>query len=312
MTSISTRLAGAAAAALIAAPALAADPVVSAQDLAAMMDAGDVAVIDIRGPVGGSGPEEFAAGHIPGSVYERFAPKGSAWMAKKNGVVGMLPDAEALEATIRALGVDAGEHVVVVSSGKPGKALSPAAAARVFWTFKAMGHDAVSILDGGFAAWQAAGLPVTDAAAEPTPGDFTANPTDALTATTSDTADSWSTDTVLIDARGKGMFTGEVVSGKVSRGGAIPGAINLPYTALMTEDKTRYADAATIKAALAAAGIEPGADMIVYCNIGLSGAAGWFAVNAVAGEADTTLYDGSAAEWTIDPMKPTIITAPAG
>jgi thiosulfate/3-mercaptopyruvate sulfurtransferase len=310
MISTPIRLAAAAATAVFALPALAAGPLTSPAELAAMIEAGNVAVIDIRGPVGGSGPEEFAAGHIPGAAYEMYAPS-SAWMVKRNGVVGMLPEPEALEATIRALGVDAGEPVVIVSSGKPGKALSVAAATRVYWTFKALGHDAVSILDGGHAAWVAAGLPVTAEAAAPAPGDFTAALRPEMIADASDVADSMSTPVALVDARGPAMFTGAVVSGKVSRGGAIPGAVNVPYTAMMTEDQTRYLPAAEIQAALAAAGVTPGTDAIVYCNIGLSGAAGWFGVSEVAGEDGAVLYDGSAADWTIDPSRPTLITGEA-
>ena len=311
MTRSTIRLAGAAAAVAVALPALAADPIVSAEDLAAMMDAGDVAVIDIRGPMGGAGPDDFAAAHIPGSAYEPFSPS-SAWMTKRDGVVGMLPETGALQATIRALGVDAGEQVVIVSSGLEGKALSPAAAARVYWTFKVLGHDAVSILDGGFEAWRAAGLPVTDAETMVEPGDFTAAFRPEMIADASDVAATWSEDVALVDARGPAMFTGEVVSGKVSKGGAIPGAVNAPYTAMMTADKTRYATADVVRAALAEAGVAPGDESIVYCNIGLSGAAGWFAVNVIAGEEGARLYDGSAADWTAAPNRPTIITAPAG
>ena len=308
MTRHVSRLLAAGAAAALALPALAAEPVVSPQALSAMMAGGDVAVIDIRGPFGKSGPEEFAAGHIPGSVHETFAVE-SAWMTKVDGVVGMLPAATSVEAAIQALGVDQGEQVVIVSSGKAGAALSPAAAARVYWTFKMMGHDAVSILDGGYAAWEAAGLPVTTEAAAPAMGDFMADVQPQYLATMSDVADSMSTPVALLDARGPAMFTGETVSDKVTRGGAIPGAVNTPFAAMLNADKSGYADAATVRAALAKAGVDLNGEAIVYCNIGLSGAAGWFAASEVAGM-DATLYDGSAAEWTIEPHRPTLITAP--
>src|SRR3546814_13081020 len=71
-----------------------------------------------------------------------------------DGVPAQLPRQETLEALIGELGIANDSHVVVVSAGTD--ALDISSAARVYWTFKVIGHDRVSILDCGYRAYAAA------------------------------------------------------------------------------------------------------------------------------------------------------------
>ena len=86
----------------------------------------------------------------------------AGWRVTRNGVPFMLPTAAELEKLIGELGIDEDTHVVVVPAGV--NVLDFGSAARTYWTLKIAGVGKVSILDGGFAAWQAAGLPVESGA----------------------------------------------------------------------------------------------------------------------------------------------------
>ena len=129
-----------------------------------------VVVLDVRSAIDGGGAEAYAKAHIPGAVHSDYDKAG--WRVTRNGVPFMLPTAAELEKLIGETGIDEDTHVVVVPAGV--SATDFGAAARVYWTLKVAGHPAVSILDGGFAAWQAASYPVESGKGAPTPKIFTA------------------------------------------------------------------------------------------------------------------------------------------
>ena len=123
-----------------------------------------IVVIDVRigcAPV-------YDGGHIPGAVHSDYDKAG--WRVSRNGVL-QPPNKAELEKLIGETGIDEDSHVIVVPAGV--SATDFGAAARVYWTLKVAGHPAVSILDGGFAAWQAAAYPVDSGKTVPTPKIFT-------------------------------------------------------------------------------------------------------------------------------------------
>src|SRR5436305_2727581 len=79
-----------------------------------------------------------------------------------------MPDADGFGEAMRASGVSGGRPVVVYDAG------SSMAAARAWWLLRYFGHPRVAVLDGGFAAWSAAGLPLQTGALRVEPGDFVA------------------------------------------------------------------------------------------------------------------------------------------
>src|SRR3974390_2958373 len=128
-------------------------PLVAPQWLAAHLADPRLRVIDIRAAVDGGGRAAFVAAHVPGAIHTDYAKDG--WRATKGMATGLLPDAATLARLIGRLGVTPAHYVIVVSAGTSAGDFS--AAARVYWTFKTAGHGAVSILDGGMAAWAAEG-----------------------------------------------------------------------------------------------------------------------------------------------------------
>jgi thiosulfate/3-mercaptopyruvate sulfurtransferase len=158
-----------------------------------------------------------------------------------------------------------------------------------------MGHPAVHILDGGFGAWLAAGLPLEQGENHPPAPD---PPLQAA----SEPSDIVGIDAVraapgagvqVVDARSARQYTGAETHAR--RAGHIPGALSMPYTELLGPDD-RFLAPEVLAAKLAAAGIDISAPAITHCNGGVSATV---VANAIelAGGARPQLYDGSWNEW---------------
>lgn len=122
-------------------------PLVDAAWLAQHLGNESLVVLDIRDATDAG--DLYAAGHVPGAVAAPYAASG--WRAKVGNVPGLLPTEEAIETLVSGLGVSNDSHVVILTGGA--NASDFGGATRVYWTFKVYGHDNVSILDGGYAAW---------------------------------------------------------------------------------------------------------------------------------------------------------------
>jgi thiosulfate/3-mercaptopyruvate sulfurtransferase len=287
-----------AAAGIALAGAAAAQPLLSPAALQEKLGDPALAVIDIR--------EDVSGGVIPGAVHAPYDAAG--WRATVNGIPGMLPPTAEIEATIAGLGVDPGDHVVIVAEGAGPRAIDMGSATRVYWTFKALGHDRVSILERGATGWRAAGLP-TAAPATPEPGRFEASPRPALLADASDVAAALVEGDTLVDGRPLAQFRGEAKSPVAKKAGALPGAVNYPVAEMLDETGGAFLDAETLAARFAQIGVEPGAPAIAYCNTGHWASVAWFALSEVVGADDVAMYDGSMADWTAQPNRPLL---PAG
>ena len=176
---------------------------------------------------------------------------------------------------------------------------------RLWWMLKWMGHDAVAVLDGGLAAWQAAGYPVV-AGEEPAPfrSNFVAGP--ALVALTDTASVARRLDDpaqTLIDARGAQRYRGEAEP-MDPIAGHIPGALNRPFTENFAPDGT-FKPAAQLRAEFEAllAGRDP-ATVVHHCGSGVSAVPNVLAMQ-LAGLGPTALYAGSWSEWSNTPGLPT-------
>jgi thiosulfate/3-mercaptopyruvate sulfurtransferase len=294
------RLAGALALTLaLAAPASAAGtpPLVGVGWLHEHLRDDGLIVVDIRSAIDGGGAKAYAAAHVPGAVHSDYD---KAWRVTRNNVPFLLPSVPVLERLIGELGIDDTSRVVIVPAGV--HVTDFGAAARVYWTLKVAGVQAVSILDGGFAAWQQANLPVEQGVTAPSPAIFTAVIDDGLLAQLSDVEgirrDGGAT---LVDARPLSHFSGKEKAANVAAYGHIPGALAL--------DSADFYDAATNrlkpKAALEAAAARlPSGPIVSYCNTGHWAAINWFVLHELLGRREVRLYDGSMIEWAADARRP--------
>lgn len=267
-------------------------PLVDAAWLKGHLGRPDLVVLDVRTPPAG--------GFIPGSVHSDYATGG--WRATVDGVPGLLPEAADLECLIGGLGIGNDDHVVLVAAGQ--NASDMGNATRVYWTFKSLGHDRASVLDGGFAGWTAdAGNPVADSAGSRPAKTFTASPRMDLRATLPEVEAAIAAGTVpLIDARGPDQFAGQAKSPQARAPGTLPGAVNIANNAFYLGADKRFASAEDVKALAEKA---DAADApITFCNTGHLASVSWFALSELAGLPGVRLYDGSMSEWAADPARP--------
>jgi thiosulfate/3-mercaptopyruvate sulfurtransferase len=281
------------------AAAAAVEPLVSVQWLKQHRADPDLVVLDVRSALDGGGAEAYAKGHIPGAVHSDYDRGG--WRVTRDGLPFMLPDAARLEALIGELGIDEDSHVVVVPAGV--HVLDFGAAARVYWTLKAAGHQRVSILDGGFAAWKAdRSNPIEAGVNKPSPKIFTVEFDRALMVPLEEVERlSRSGGATLLDARSAGFFAGKEKAPAVKAYGRIPGARNLDSAAFYDRARNRLrprAELAEIAAAI------PDGPIVSYCNTGHWAATNWFVLSELLGRKDARLYYGSMVEWTADARRP--------
>ena len=283
--------------AAVPAAAETAAPLVSPQWLHDHLQDPAVVVLDIRSAIDGGGAEAYANAHIPGAVHSDYDKAG--WRVTRNGVPFMLPTTAELEKLIGETGIDEDSHVVVVPAGV--SATDFGSATRVYWTLKVAGHPAISILDGGFAAWQAQSYAVEGGKNSPSPKIFSATIDKSLLAEIESVERN--AGATLVDARPASYFDGREKAPAAKAYGHIPGAINL--------DSATFYDPATNRlrpkeqlAAIAAS--LPTGPVVTYCNTGHWASTDWFVLSVILGRPDVRLYDGSMVEWTADARRPVV------
>ncbi|WP_432546174.1 sulfurtransferase [Kineococcus sp. SYSU DK004] len=274
-------------------------PLVSVDELRAELEGADPPVVlDVRWSLGGpDGAAEHARGHVPGAVYVDLDTQLASPPGPGTGR-HPLPDPLALQEFLRDAGVREGSRVVVTDAG-------PAtSAARGWWVLRWAGLRDVRVLDGGWAAWVAAGGPVETAAPLPAPGDVVVRP-GALPVLDADEAASLAREGVLLDARAPERYRGEVEPVDPVAG-HVPGARSAPTTAVVGADG-RFLPPQELRDRFAALGALDGRPVGVYCGSGVTAAHALLALE-VAG-VPAVLWPGSWSQWVADPARP-VTTGP--
>jgi thiosulfate/3-mercaptopyruvate sulfurtransferase len=282
--------------ALLIAPVVAlASPLVSPAWLSENLDDAKLVIIDLRNKIDKGSYETFLEGHIPGAIHSDYLKDG--WRVSRDGVVGLLPEADQFQSLARRLGVSDDTHVVVVPAGVSSTDFG--SAARAYWTFKVFGHENVSILDGGFAAWRdyAPGNIETGAFVAPGSGNFVAKFNSQFYVSTPEVA-AFATNpgqALLVDGRTDEQFYAGGKHPKAAKAGRIPSAV------LMDQDKAYSPEGNRLKSRGELESIygDLGDKTIVsYCNTGHWAATNWFVMAEILGQQNVKLYDGSMVEWT--------------
>ncbi|GAA0845573.1 sulfurtransferase [Marinobacter szutsaonensis] len=260
-------------------------------------------VLDVRSGIDNGGDRSsFQQGHIPGSVYSSYTNDG--WRESRDGVTGLMPPVRSLERLIGGLGITNDATVVVVPAGTG--VTDFGSAARVYWTFRVLGHDAVTILNGGFAGWKAAGYDVAQGGGARLPvAQFEGELQEPLLASLEEVQQARETQAQLVDARPADYFRGETKSPAAKAPGTIPGSRNLPHDSFINQqDQVFYLNRDAITEKVNTAELDPGARTIAFCNTGHWAATDWFVLSELAGFEEVALYDGSMAEWSQDSDRP--------
>ena len=280
----------------------AAEPLVSVDWLKSNLSNEELIVLDIRNKIDGGSKDAFEVSHIPTAVYSNYLEDG--WRTTVDGIVGKLPPVKDLEILIGGLGIGNDSHVIVVPGGVSSSDFG--SASRVYWTFKVLGHNNVSILDGGYAAWlQQLPTQIETGAVNPTTAIFKADFQSKYLATTEDVVNALANNSsVLVDARPEEQFLGKSKSGKALAAGTIPGSFNLQQQTLVEDNTSIFKDAITVAQLVKEVCIESTEGEIAYCNTGHWATVAWFALSEVLGHENVKNYDGSMVEWTADPARP--------
>ncbi len=271
-----------------------ADPLVSTAWLAERLGAPDVRPVDatwlMPGPDGRpprNARADFEAAHVPGAVFfdiDEIADTASP-------LPHMLPSAAKFASRVKALGLGDGSRIVVYDQS------GLLSAARVWWTFRVMGHEDVVVLDGGLPKWIAEGRPTED---RPTPlreRHFTARIDNGLVRDLAGVRRALEGGREqVVDARPAARFRGEAPEPRAGlTGGHMPGARNVPSSTLFAPDGTMLPKEA-LAALFADAGVDVARPVVTSCGSGITACLLALAL-ARLGRWRTAIYDGSWAEW---------------
>jgi thiosulfate/3-mercaptopyruvate sulfurtransferase len=245
----------------------------------------------------GAGERAFNAGHIAGALYAHLDRD---LAGAKTGLNGRhpLPDRAAFAAWASACGITPATQVVTYDAqGGP-------YAARAWWLLRWLGHGAVAVLDGGRAAWLAAGGTISSTATRPMPTEPYPLSAATMPTVTAQALLARLGQGLLLDARAGERFRGEVEP-LDPVAGHIPGATLRFFKDNLLADG-RFKPAATLRqefVALGAAADASNETVVQQCGSGVTACHNLLAM-AHAGLGDSTLYPGSWSEWCSDPARP--------
>lgn len=244
-----------------------------------------------------SGAQAYAQGHIPGALHADLN-RDLADLGKTGQGRHPLPDSDAFAATLGRWGIAPDTQVVVYDAAD-----GSMAAARLWWLLRLIGHARVAVLDGGVAAWQAAGLALTTdqpvvEPLPPYPGRFDR----ARIATVDEVAarlkhaPGW-----LLDARAGERFRGDVEP-LDPVAGHVPGAVNRPFALNVADGRLRPAP--DLRAALQPLiGTHAPEQVVLMCGSGVTACHLLLAME-VAGLHGAKVYADSWSGWVSDPTRP--------
>lgn len=279
------------------------ETLISATELMAMQAGGvPLVVLDCSFDLGdtSAGERAYAAGHLPGAHYAHLDRDLSGPKDGRNGR-HPLPDRQALARVAGRWGVRPGVQVVAYDDqGLP-------YAARAWWLLRWLGHEAVAVLNGGFAAWQAAGMAVETHVRRRDPRLYVPHLKADRSVVTDEVVKQRAAGSILlVDARSPDRFAGQNET-LDPVAGHVPDALNRPFTANLGPDG-RFLPATVLheqwKALLAG---RPATELVSMCGSGVTACHNLLALEH-AGLTGARLYAGSWSEWIRDPARPVATT----
>ncbi len=265
----------------------AAPVILQAEALKDLLGRPDVVIVDL------SSEAAYEQQHIPGAV----SVDATLLSASRPPVMGLLPAEDVFSRLLSDAGISPTSHVVAYDSENGLKA------SRFLWTLDVIGHERLSLLDGGLAAWSDAGFPLDDAVPEVAATDYPVRYGDSHTADKAYIKQHLDDDEVVVlDARTPAEYRG--MDRRALRAGHIPGAVNLDWSlALRGGGDLRLRPVEELRALYAAAGVTPDREIIVHCHTHQRSSHTYLALKAL-GYPRVKGYPGSWSDWGNDPGTP--------
>lgn len=276
------------------------DTLISAQELSRHLTDPDWVVVDCRFSLQdlARGERDYLKGHIPGAAYAHLDRDLSAPVVP--GMTGRhpLPEVDHAAEVFSRLGID--EKVQVVAYDDAGGSL---AAVRLWWMLRWLGHEASAVLDGGWQAWERAGLPTREGLEIRPARTFTPHPHPEMIVSAEDVErirqdPNWK----LVDVRAAERYRGEVEPIDKAAG-HIPGAVNLPYQLNMKPDMSFKPPEELRETYSKVVGDTPPDRTVLYCGSGVTSIHSLLAMKH-AGLGEPKLYVGSWSEWIASGKRP--------
>ncbi len=264
-------------------------PIVSTSWLAKNLDDPDLVVLDASLPKPNS--KESTEKHAPTRIKNaRFFDIKNTFSDKTSELPNTIPSPETFTSEAQSLGINQNSAIVIYDN------LGVYASPRAWWMFRVMGHENVAILNGGLPAWRDEELPCESSpTVNVTQGDFKANFKPELISDLKQVSSVYNQpDTLIIDARSEGRFTGKIPEPRAGlRGGHIPNSINMPFEKVIKDGK--ILPKAALEEIFDSLNIKD-EKLIFTCGSGVTAC-----IIALASEQvvpnKKSVYDGSWAEW---------------
>ncbi|WP_242343793.1 sulfurtransferase [Anaeromyxobacter terrae] len=275
------------------------EPLVSAAWLAGHLRDPDLRVFDATVqvsrmlflPMVRSGRRDWRRGHIPGSAFADLFALGDPHASRHSFT---LPSAEYFAAAVGKLGIGS-EHRVILYDRRENMW-----ACRLWWMLRYFGHDRAAVLDGGWAAWRAAGQSICRLECAYRPATFVAHPRPQLAVSKREVLDLIGNPRVcLVNALGRRQHRGEV--NEYGRRGHIPGSRNVTAWEVLDRETGCYRPLPELREKLG--GVLEAERVVTYCGAGAAAAS---LANVVVrlGHPSVAIYEGGLYEWCRDRSLP--------
>jgi thiosulfate/3-mercaptopyruvate sulfurtransferase len=230
--------------------------------------------------------------HLPGAVRLDYAR-----LNRKAGFAeGMLPQMEQISSLLQELGINPGDFVVAYDAN------NGISATRFLWMLDVIGHTEHALLDGGYGAWESAGLPVVPVSEVPEHGVYPVEKFGNALATKEFVLESINhPDRIIVDVRTFDEYTGD--DERAMRGGRIPGSLHYEWISAFNQEEGRFRGSEKIESELLSGGITRDKEIIVYCQSNRR-SANTYIILKWLGYPRVRAYTGSWSEWGNDDSLP--------
>jgi thiosulfate/3-mercaptopyruvate sulfurtransferase len=241
----------------------------------------NVVVIDV------SKQAQYDEGHIPGALSYPT----SELQVERDGVKGLLPEADAIEAYLSGLGVTPDDTIIIYDH------IKSLWGSRLLWTLRVYGHDDVRLMDGAYGLWVKEGRDISTTSPSPKSSSykFSGKPNKSLIVGIDQVLENiGDDDSLVVDTRSADEYSGRDV--RAARGGHIPESVHLEWTQNVDEDG-RFLSAAKLKDLYLGSDITGDLAIYTLCQTAVRATHSWFVLAELLGYDDVAVYDGSWTEW---------------